>query len=128
MKYCEQIVKDIIEAIEKGLSNKSACEYVGIAEKTFYKWKDEKSEFCKKITRAHSTKKIELLEKIKKAGDQDWRAWAFILERCFPDEFGVKTRTITHEGDKVDSWQDLEDEIRKEDKENEANSKGGEDE
>ena len=33
-----------------------------------------------------------LLDNIRKAGDKSWTAYAWILERCYPDEFGLKTK------------------------------------
>ena len=126
MKYCEQIVKDIVEAIEKGLSNNATCDYVGISKETFYKWIKDHSDFSDQVKRAQSEKKIDLLEKIKTIGEKNWQALAWILERCYPDEFGVKVRQITSEGDKINTWQELEDAVGREMEEEEKDKKKGE--
>lgn len=92
MKYCEEIIKQIEEGLEAGLSQKSVCDYVGISEDAFYRWIKEHNEFNERIKKATSVKKKELLVKIEEAGAKNWQAYAWILERCYPDEYGMKTR------------------------------------
>lgn len=43
---------DILNLIAQGYSNKDACQKVGIDEATFYRWMNEKSEFCKSVKEA----------------------------------------------------------------------------
>ena len=91
-KYNEQLVKAIEKAIESGMSNIKACDLVGIAEPTFYKWLDEKVEFSKRIKAARSNKIKRLLKTIDTAGKKQWQAAAWILERTEFKEYGNKSK------------------------------------
>jgi len=88
-------------AIVLGLSYKSACEYAGWAESTWYEWVQKAEgrytgpdnykpevyrEFVDDIKRAMQVGKVSLLNDIKK--DDSWQSKAWILERRYPEEFG----------------------------------------
>ena len=101
MKYTDELVNTLVKSIETGLSIKKACDYVGISQKTFYQWVNEKSEFSNKIKKARATKINNLLEQIRISGmgettvecphckekhvvklpSKAWQALAWILER-----------------------------------------------
>lgn len=52
-KYCEEIVTQICELIEKdSYTDKEICEKVDISRETFYSWKAEKPDFSDNIKRA----------------------------------------------------------------------------
>ena len=52
-KYCPEIVSKICELIEKdSFTDKEICQQVGIAESTFYDWKEKKSEFSELLKKA----------------------------------------------------------------------------
>ncbi len=92
MKYCEEMVQDIEKGLKSGLSKKSVCDLVGITEESFYRWVKEKNEFSKRIKESVSTGKQDLLDKIAEHGEKSWQALAWLLERCHPDEFAMKTK------------------------------------
>lgn len=53
MKYSKDLVQRICELFATGEhSVASVCEQVGLAESTFYKWKEEKSEFSESLKKA----------------------------------------------------------------------------
>ncbi len=91
-KYTPELVQNIIKVISLGLCNKSACEYVDISEETFYQWIKEYPEFGESIKRARTANKAALLAKIQKAGEKSWQAYAWLLERSYPQEFGSLVR------------------------------------
>ena len=109
-KLTPELQQEFIAAIESGLTNKSACDYVGIDESTFYAWlniarkaeleaaengtkipKNIKpfSEFSKSLKKAEARFKAYHCKNIKRAGDEGaWQASAWLLERKFPEEYG----------------------------------------
>ena len=60
MKYGPEITKRICDAIIEGDTYKTAAEKAGIYDKTFYRWMNEKSDFCDAIKRARE----EMLDRI----------------------------------------------------------------
>ena len=107
-KLTPELQKEICDYIAvDGLLNKDACLIAGIATSTFCLWKakGEKegepaiySDFLEAIKTAEAKFKQKRLENIRKAGETDWKAEAWQLERKFPEEFG---RRIEHAG-KID--------------------------
>ena len=90
-----------LSAIRLGVSYKSACEYAGYSESSFYEWKQKAegkysahdnydrevyAEFMDTVKRTEQSGKISLLTMINK--DETWQSKAWILERRFPEEFG----------------------------------------
>ena len=61
MKYSKDLVETLCKHLKKGSSIKSACAAAGIAESTFYEWKESKSEFSESVRRAMAIpdKKVE---------------------------------------------------------------------
>lgn len=51
-KYTPEIVKELITALETGMTDGDACIIAGIDESTFYRWQEAKSEFRDRVTRA----------------------------------------------------------------------------
>lgn len=97
----ETLIKEMCKAKKNGLSNRACCDYIGIDESTLYDWlnkgdRDTKngedsiySNFSKRFKKAISEMKafhIGLLRRASEAGS--WQASAWILERCFPKEYG----------------------------------------
>ncbi len=92
MKYTEEIVKAFEKAISEGLPNIQACDLLHISEPTFYRWKEEKKDFCKRIKEAKAKRTKKLLGNIETAGEKQWQASAWILERTDFDNFGNKSK------------------------------------
>lgn len=90
MKYCEEIVREIERGLKCGLSQKSVCEGVGISQETFNQW-GKKPEFSERIKKAVFDRKKLLLTKLLEHGKQHWQAIAWLLERCNPEEFALRT-------------------------------------
>jgi len=91
-KYTPENVDAILKAISLGLTDTSAYEYAGISKDTFYTWIKEYPDFLEKLKKARSANKAYLVSKIREAGQKQWQAHAWLLERCHPQEFGSLVR------------------------------------
>ncbi|MCK9435601.1 MAG: hypothetical protein M0Q12_00165 [Synergistaceae bacterium] len=114
-KLNEQIHKTIMERITAGNTIEASAVSAGINKVTYYRWAqrgqkakkeleenghidpaDEKYiRFMEDIIKAKALSEVALVSKIHRAGETgtgDWRAYAFILERRFPDKWGRKDR------------------------------------
>jgi hypothetical protein len=120
---CTPELTELIARIiaEGALSTKDACALIGLPEATFYSWQkrgiaevkrlndaygdtwDETDvlqdelpffRFAYAVKRAVPYRKLELLQRIKKAGEdsRNWTANAWLLERIHTNEFGRHTR------------------------------------
>ena len=95
-KLCDEICNDI----KAGVPIKHASISHGITERTFYNWfergKEAKSgkfrQFYDKIQEAKSVAITLRARRIYKAGETNWQADAWWLERVAPKEFGRKDR------------------------------------
>jgi hypothetical protein len=84
MKLNDQTVSILCKALESGLSVVACCGIAGISESTFYRWRKDHDEFQIAIQASQYNFEVNAIEAIKRAGDKDWRAWAWLLERRFP--------------------------------------------
>lgn len=95
MKYSPEIIKEIHDNLELGLTITDVCDLVGISRETFYEWRDDPSKID--IT-DESVKKAELACKrrnigiIQNAARRSWQAAAWWLERKFSDEYATKQK------------------------------------
>lgn len=101
MKYCEEIIQEIERGLKCGLSQKAVCEGVGISAETFNQW-SKKAEFSERIKKAVFERKKLLLTKVLEHGKKHWQAIAWLLERCHPDEFGIRVRQEVQYSGKIE--------------------------
>jgi hypothetical protein len=98
-KLTKEVEEAICNAIISGATYRAASEAAGIAYETFNEWmKDERPQYVKfsdSIRAANGKARTELIKKIRKHGDKDWRALAWILERRFKDEYGNSVDVTT---------------------------------
>ncbi|MEA4922174.1 MAG: hypothetical protein VB031_02265 [Eubacteriaceae bacterium] len=103
-KLTDKLQKDMCAYIASGLTKKGACDAVCIDESTFYKWMSEgqedinaekttdASEFFKSIKEAEAKFKLTHIRNIKNVADEGtWAASAWLLERCYRNEYGRNT-------------------------------------
>lgn len=108
-----EVQAKIIQALECGAYLETAAAYAGIAKCTFFDWmrrgereiqrrehgKDPRSsedvfvDFKYTINEKLASYEIDLLSTIKDAGNKDWRAPAFLLERRFSDRYSRRQVT-----------------------------------
>lgn len=113
-KLTSEVGDAIVSALEEGNYAKTAAEAAGVDESTYYKWlkrgEDElarveegrgrsvrKSEetfvqFFQSVTRARGNAEASAVEKIKDAGEEDWRAAAWFLERRYSSRWANTQR------------------------------------
>lgn len=95
----------IVEAIERGNTHKTAAQYGGIEDETFYEWmargrgerKDrpctpEYAEFAQQIEKAELKAKMDAVDLVQLGGLKNWTAAMCWLERRYPDEWGRRDR------------------------------------
>lgn len=120
-KLTPKLQKEIMTVIRSGNYIETACAYVGINKDTYYEWmkrgareidrvennpkarvrKDEKKyvDFSKEMTKALAHAEIRDVAIIAKAGETNWQASAWRLERKFPQKWGRKENySIEHSG------------------------------
>ena len=99
-KLTPEVHAALVESLSNGSYVASACAAAGIHRKTFYEWmreaeKPEASDalraFAADVHRAVGTSENELVEIIKKASFEDWRAAAFLIERRHPKRWNEKS-------------------------------------
>ena len=95
--FSEDLADAIFDAIaEFGHTDTGAAAKFGVAASTLSRWKRENEWFATDLEAARAEYKERILAEIRNAkkrdGSPDWRAYAWILERTFPDEFGRRTR------------------------------------
>jgi hypothetical protein len=103
-KLTPQVQQAIVEALEHGMHQESACTRAGINKVTYYRWlqrgesDDEADEiyrnFRNAVEKARAQPEAEALEAIKVAWrDGTWQAAAWFLERSHPHKYGRISRT-----------------------------------
>ena len=84
-------INQVLAFLAAGGSRKKAAEYVGVSVTTIADEAKRNEDFSDRLTRAESSCYMRHLQNVSKAGDKDWRASSFLLERKWPEEFGKRT-------------------------------------
>jgi len=87
-KYSDDVAMVICTYLRKGCTIKAACQAANIGRATYYRWLEEIPEFKEFVNATESDVEATLLDTIREFGD--WRAAAWILERRYPQRWGVK--------------------------------------
>ncbi len=90
-KMTPERVQIITEALADGLTQKEASMLAGIDEDTLCNWKRNNSDFSDKVAKSAIEYKQKLMNTIRKAGEKDWKACAWLLERKYKREFSTET-------------------------------------
>lgn len=98
LKLTPQLIKQCVDLIRAGNTLKASYCYLGIAERTFFRWLSEgekadkgiKRQFWQKVRGAEAEVDIRNIVIIQEAAQVDWRAAAWFLERRFPHKWGRK--------------------------------------
>lgn len=117
-KISKELVDEFLTYKENGISDKDACDMVGINQATFYRWMQEvetgidannperpasnlelKRELSTGLKRAQAAFKAYHIQNITKASKKSWQASAWILERFYPKEFSRIDRQIALQSD-----------------------------
>jgi hypothetical protein len=87
-------IRLLLQGLESGLSIESACALAGIHRSTWYEWRN-RPELQEQIEAAMVKAEAALLESVRVAGQSDWRAAAWILERRFSSTWAKKSEVQT---------------------------------
>ena len=85
----------LLANLREGMTIEAACAQSGISKGSYYSWlkkSGEDGEWSKEVDAAITFSEAVILDKIKRASElkEDWRGWAWILERRFPQRWGAK--------------------------------------
>ena len=93
------------------MSIRAACTQSGIGERTYYRWLEEceDGEWTEEVNAAKDFAEAVALSKLKRLGDEkaDWRAYAWILERRYPDRWGAKKELDLNVGSTSDKGTEM---------------------
>lgn len=116
MKYTPDTVERICQFLKAGNTRKTSAIASGISEETFYTWMRDKLEFSESIKRAEEEAVARNVAIINKAGQTNWQASAWWLERRRKEDFGRQDRMdITTNGKDIQTMtvQQLDAEIER---------------
>lgn len=104
--------KKITDAVRMGATYGLACNYAGISEDTFARWREADADFAAAIKEAEGAAAVGWLAKIEKAANEGtWQAAAWKLERRYPEQYGRQVQSVQHSG-KIDVSKLSDDELR----------------
>lgn len=108
-----ELTQDVADTLLTSLERmpiKSACALAGVAPSTYRRWvrrgeagEPLYEEFAIKARRVRASFAQELVRGIETAGKDDWRASAWLLERLFPREFGLRQRIEARHRARIES-------------------------
>ena len=78
----------VIELLKDGVPKKHAAQIVGIGESTLLRWINDDEVFGAEVRAAESAAVALRVRRIGRAGERDWRADSWFLERTQRDSFG----------------------------------------
>ena len=91
----------LLANLREGMTIEASCAQAGIGRTTYYEWlkkSGEGGEWTREVDAAITFSEAVILDKIKRASElkEDWRGWAWILERRFPQRWGAKREVELH--------------------------------
>jgi len=98
----------LLDNLRTGMSIQAACSLSLIDRRTYYRWLEECEEWKAEVQEAIYFAQAVNVARVKALGDErgDWRAYAWLLERRHPDEWGPK-REIEITQSKANAGQSL---------------------
>lgn len=114
-KLTDDLIEELCGYLEEGMPTSTACDLAGISARSFQRWRkrgkeeinrveeghvncrERKSEkpycrFWRRTTRARAEGDRKHVKNIVNAGEEDWRASAWYLERARPEQWSKTTK------------------------------------
>jgi hypothetical protein len=94
-KKTPERVERLLSNLREGLSQAASISQAGICKTTFYNWLKTDEQFKADVEAAEDFAEAVQIAQIKALGEakMDWRAYAWLLERRFPDRWSAKRET-----------------------------------
>ena len=88
----EAVREQLLANLREAMSVRAACALSGVGKSTFYGWVNDDEEFADDVEAAKRFSEAVMISRIKALGEEkgDWRSYAWLLERRFPDEWSAK--------------------------------------
>jgi hypothetical protein len=86
-KYNGETIQRLLGGLADGLPIKSACIIAGISVSTLADWREKYPELEEGMTEAREVARQKMLQRIKRAAEDDWRAAAEWLRLTFPADY-----------------------------------------
>ena len=90
VKKSPKLLDEILQTIREGQPITRAARLCGVNPDSVHRWRQEDPDFNEAVEEALEFQIAVLTRKVDQAGDTDWKAAAWRLERLRPDEFGSK--------------------------------------
>jgi len=106
-KYTPETVDKLTQAIRLGATYRLACDYAGISDDTFARWRERYAGFAEAIKLAEGEGALKSLAVIERAANgvkgedgeyilaPTWQAAAWKLERRYPEMYGKQRMELT---------------------------------
>jgi len=88
--FTPRTIQKLEKLFEEGNTIDDACAIVGVSTDSYNNYLTDNQKFREKMERAHAYARQAHLNNIKIAGEKDWRASAWFLERTAPKSYGQK--------------------------------------
>jgi hypothetical protein len=92
-KYEPDTIGRLLVGLADGLPIKSACIIAGIGVSTLADWRERYPDLEEHMAEARERARQKMLQRIKRAADDDWRAAAEWLRLTFPDDYRRASKT-----------------------------------
>ncbi len=92
-KYEPETIERLLAGLADGLPIKSACIIAGIGVSTLSDWREKYPELEERMAEAHEKARLKMLQRIKRAAEDDWRAAAEWLRLTFPADYRRASNT-----------------------------------
>lgn len=110
-KLTPELVRKAEQLLAAGNYTTTVCDFLGIDRSTWYKWleKGRKAnrglyfDFFNTIKRAEAESEVRAVTGILKAGANQWQAFAWFLERKFPERWRRDRETPGEDGDRSEA-------------------------
>ena len=88
----QAVREELLANLREPMSVRAACALSGVGKTTYYEWLENDPEFAEEAEAATRFAEAVCISRIKSLGEEkaDWRAYAWIAERRFRQEWGAK--------------------------------------
>jgi hypothetical protein len=104
-KMTDARVSTLLMALREGNTRRAAAAHAGIDHATFYRWLETNATFRDAIQKAEADAEVRHVAIVAQAGQRNWQASAWWLERRRDDDYGQRRQ--------VDFRLDVESEVRR---------------